>query len=62
MIQRIILRKLFQKIGYTFRESHGLDFVDYVSEARSHFEVSTRQGVEAQAANYPRSKKSQLSG
>ncbi len=40
VIERLILKKLFQRIGSTFRETADLEFTDYVSEAKRRFEVT----------------------
>jgi hypothetical protein len=40
VIERLILKKLFQRIGSTFREAADLEFTDYVSEAKRRFEVT----------------------
>ncbi len=63
VVQRIILRKLFQKLGYSFHESAGLELVDYVLEAKQRFEIlPQRQSVEEHTTEYRRSKKSQMAG
>ncbi len=63
VVQRIILRKLFQKLGSSFHESPGLELVDYVSEAKQRFEIfAQRQSMEEHATEYQRSKKSEMAG
>jgi hypothetical protein len=42
VVERLILRKLFQKIGSTFKESSEYEFAEHVNEARRRFE-GTRQ-------------------
>jgi len=41
VIERLILRKLFQRIGSAFREAAGLEFTDYVGEAKRRFEITS---------------------
>ena len=41
VIERLILKKLFQRIGSTFRETADLEFTDYVSEAKRRFEITS---------------------
>jgi hypothetical protein len=38
VVERLILRKLFQKIGSTFKESSEYEFAEHVYEARRRFE------------------------
>lgn len=60
VIERLILKKLFQKIGATFRETSDLEFLDYVMDAKRRFEIiSTKH---SDLSDSPRSKKSQVSG
>jgi len=42
VVERLILRKLFQKIGSTFKETSEYEFGEHVNEARRRFE-GTRQ-------------------
>lgn len=63
VMERIILRKLFQRIGSSFKETPDLGFAEYVAEARRRFDLASRK------ARYPtdpldamRSKKGQVSG
>jgi len=63
VIQRIILRKLFQKLGSTFRESQDSEFPDYIRDARRRFDsAKQRHNLPDDSMEYVRSKKSQLSG
>ncbi len=39
VIERLILKRLYHRIGGTFKESQGLEFSDYVEEAKRRFEV-----------------------
>ena len=58
VIERLILKKLFQRIGSTFREAVDLEFIDYVSEAKRRFEiVSTKHSDPTESL---RSKKGQV--
>jgi hypothetical protein len=41
VIERLILKKLFQKLGSNFREASNLEFTDYVMEARRRFELTS---------------------
>jgi hypothetical protein len=60
VIERLILKKLFQKIGSTFRETEDLEFGDYVRDAKRRFEItSTKQNDPMQSL---RSKKGQVTG
>ena len=63
VIQRIILRKLFQKLGSTFRESQDSEFPDYIRDARRRFDsAKQRHNLPDDSMEFVRSKKSQLSG
>ena len=60
VIERLILKKLFQRIGSTFRETAELEFADYVQDAKRRFEVtSTRHSDSLEGL---RSKKGQVTG
>lgn len=39
VIERLILKKLFQRIGSTFRDTADLEFTDYVMDAKRRFEI-----------------------
>jgi len=60
VIERLILRRLFEKTGSSFREMPDTDFGEYVLEARRRFEILSQRRDE-QLEGY-RSKKSQVSG
>jgi hypothetical protein len=61
VIERLILRKLFQKTGSSFREAIDTEFVDYVAEAKRRFEIlSHRHGVTEDPIDPARSKKGQM--
>ncbi len=60
VIERLILKKLFQRIGSTFRETSDLEFADYVRDAKRRFEItSTKLGDPVEGL---RSKKGQVTG
>ncbi len=62
VIERLILRKLFQRIGSTFRETQNLEFRDYINDAKRRFEIARhRQGSQDEFLYPNRSKKSQVS-
>ena len=58
VIERLILKKLYQRIGSTLREVSDLDFTDYVNEAKRRFELTSRHSD----ATDLRSKKGQIPG
>jgi predicted CopG family antitoxin len=60
VIERLILKKLFQRIGSTFREVQDLEFADYVRDARRRFEASSMKHLDPLEG--ARSKKGQISG
>ncbi len=63
VLQRIMLKKLFQKIGSTFKESQDLDFVDYVKEAERRYDVLSQHRASQEEVRAPgKSKKGQISG
>ena len=63
VMERIILRKLFQKIGSSFKETPDLEFADYVNEARRRFDlVSQKNRFPGEHLESMRSKKGQISG
>jgi hypothetical protein len=57
VIERVILRKLFERTGSTFREVPDMDFNEYVSEARRRFEVLSHRNEDNVEG---RSKKGQI--
>ena len=62
VIERLILKKLYQRIGSTFRESQGLEFGDYVEEAKRRFEVlKQHKGGLTGSLDFAESKKGQSS-
>ena len=63
VLQKVMLKKLFQKIGSTFKEAQEFDFVDYVKEAERRYEVlSQHRTAQEDARTAMRSKKGQVSG
>ena len=62
VMERIILRKLFQKIGSTFKETPGLEFAECVIEARRRFDLVSRKArFPSDTMDSTRSKKGQIS-
>jgi hypothetical protein len=60
VIERLVLKKLFQRIGSTFRETEDLEFGDYVRDAKRRFEItSTKHNDSIESL---RSKKGQVTG
>lgn len=63
VIERMILRKVFDKLGFALRESQQLDFVDYITDAKRRFEIfSNKHSNAMDQAEIGRSKKGQVSG
>ena len=63
VIERMILRKLFQKIGSSFRETIDTEFTEYIAEARRRYEIlSHRHAIDEDSADPAKSKKGQISG
>lgn len=63
VLQKVMLKKLFQKIGSTFKEAQEFDFVDYVKEAERRYDVlSQHRTAQEEAKTTLRSKKGQVSG
>lgn len=63
VMERIILRKLFQKIGSSFKETPDMTFADYVDDARRRFDLVSRKGrFPGETLESIRSKKGQISG
>ncbi len=63
VMERIILRKLFQKLGSSLREAPDLEFADYVSDARCRFEIVSHKAVFlGDPTGSSKSKKGQISG
>lgn len=60
VIERLILKKLFQRMGTNFREVADLEFADYVRDAKRRFELtSTKHSDPLEGL---RSKKGQVTG
>ena len=63
VIERMILRKLFQKTGSSFRETIDTEFTEYVADAKRRYEMlSHRHGVAEDPTDLARSKKGQVTG
>ena len=63
VIERMILRKLFQKTGSSFRETIDTEFTEYVADAKRRYEIlSHRHGVADDSVDPVKSKKGQISG
>ena len=63
VIERIILRKLFQKTGASYRETMDTEFTEYVAEAKRRYEIlSHKHGAAEDSADLTRSKKGQITG
>jgi len=60
IIERVILRKLFEKTDSNFREIPDTDFNDYVLDAKRRFEVLSHRHEDSVESG--RSKKGQVSG
>jgi hypothetical protein len=61
VIERMILRKLFQKTGSSFKETIDTEFTEYVADAKRRYEIlSHRHGVEEDSSDPLRSKKGQV--
>jgi hypothetical protein len=59
VIERVILRKLYEKTGSTFREVSDTEFNDYVLEAKRRFEIFAHRHDDPTEGS--RSKKGQVS-
>jgi hypothetical protein len=63
VIERIILRKLFQKTGSNFRETTDTEFTEYVAEAKRRYEMLSHKNVVVEdSPDVTRSKKGQITG
>ena len=60
VIEKLILRKLFEKTGSVFREIQDAEFTDYVADAQRRFEVISHRHEDVTEGT--RSKKGQVSG
>lgn len=59
VIEKIIIRKLFEKTGSVFREIPDSEFIDYVEDVKRRFEIISQKSEESVGS---RSKKGQISG
>jgi len=63
VVERLILRKLYQKIGSTFRETSEYEFSEHVNEARRRFEgTRQRPPVQRDQIGQAKLKKGQVPG
>ena len=63
VIERMILRKLFQRIGSSFRETIDMEFTEYVADAQRRHEILSRRHIAAEdSSDSTRSKKGQITG
>jgi len=63
VIERIILRKLFQKTGSSFRETTDTEFTEYVADAKRRYEIlSHRHGIAEDSTDPVRSTKGHVTG
>ena len=60
VIERLILKKLFQRLGSNFKETSNLEFIDYVAEAKRRFELTSARHNDP--LDIQRSKKGQVPG
>ncbi|HZD12116.1 MAG TPA: hypothetical protein VE177_01180, partial [Candidatus Binatus sp.] len=57
VVERLILRKLFQKIGSVFKESNDYEFGEHVTEARRRYELAKLHQQQKDPASANRLKK-----
>ncbi|HVH14567.1 MAG TPA: hypothetical protein VNA15_02460 [Candidatus Angelobacter sp.] len=63
VIEKMILRKLFQKTGSSFREAIDTEFTEYIADAKRRYDMlSHRHGVTDDPTDPARSKKGQITG
>jgi hypothetical protein len=60
VIEKLILKRLYEKIGTSYQEVQGFDFADYVEDARQKFSVQPSGTIDS-PSEYSRSKKAQFS-
>ncbi len=60
VIEKLILKRLYEKIGTSYQEIQGFDFADYVEDARQKFAMQPSGTLDSQS-EYTRSKKAQFS-
>ncbi len=60
VIERVILRKLFERTGSAFRELPDTEFNEYVLDAKRRFEIMSHRHEDT--SDLSRSKKGQVSG
>jgi hypothetical protein len=60
VIEKLILKRVYEKIGTSYQEVQGFDFADYVEDARQKFSLQP-SGTLDSPSEYTRSKKAQFS-
>ena len=60
VIEKLILKRLYEKIGTSYQEVQSFDFADYVEDARQKFSMRP-SGTLDSPSDYTRSKKAQFS-
>ena len=60
VIEKLILKRLYEKIGTSYQEVQSFDFADYVEDARQKFSMLP-SGTLDSPSDYTRSKKAQFS-
>ncbi len=53
VVERLILRRLFQKIGSPFKESSEYEFVDHIAEAQRRFDLNKQRPTAPKDSNGP---------
>jgi len=60
VIERLIIRKLFERLGLSLRESQDQDFLDYVQDAKRRHEIFSHRQTDH--LDSERSQKGKISG
>jgi len=60
VIEKLILKRLYEKIGASYQEILGFDFADYVEDVRQKFSMQPSGALDS-PSEYTRSKKAQFS-
>jgi hypothetical protein len=60
VIEKLILKRVYERIGTSYQEVQGFDFADYVEDARQKFSLQP-SGTLDSPSEYTRSKKAQFS-
>jgi len=62
IVEKLTLKRLYEKIGSTFEEIQGFEFADYVEDARQKFMIiGPSQADSREQTEYDQSKKGQFS-